>query len=521
MRGASAGIAARSGSRAVALAAALLLSSCGSSTPPGVAGPTPSPDAAKRLTVVVVVVDSLMPEEINPATTPNLQALKDAGTFWPESRAVFSAETIPNHVAMMTGVYPDRNGIPANKFIDFAAAETEDRDLSLPEEMTALTAFTWLRERCVDTGLNPELRTGAVLSKKYLFEIFAGDAANPDRENDDPAVFNVQPDEYWDPTSHPAYLPDPDEHTPDAPTMQEVLARLPSVDFLFVNLGDVDRSAHAFGEVGRASVPSATDTQIGRLVTALQDAGRWERTVLIVVSDHGMDFSTDNLQSSIGIQPTLDQLAACLPAMVGVPNGGTNGVFFTDRTLPRAERDAALAAIRPCLLGDAAACTAACPGALPPANAAGIEDAWYVFPNAVDPANDLPTSLRSSHENLGDLVLAAKPGFKFAEAGSFAQAIVGNHGHPATFRSTMLISGGAPFVRRGVVVTPSRPDPGPLDRLPEQAENVDVAPTVLWLFGVQPEAAEFPDGRGFDGRVLAEAFSQSQPPSRCGLLSTE
>ena len=215
--------------------AAAFVSACGSSPAPGVGAPTPPDGGDRKLTVLVVVVDSLMPHEIGPGT-PNLQALKESGTFYAESRAVFSAETIPNHVAMMTGVNPDRNGIAANKFIDFDSGSLDDVDLALPEKLTATTVFSWLRRDCVDSGAAPALRTGAVLSKKYLFDVFAGDAANPDRENDNPTVFNVQPDEYWDPTGSPAYLPDPDEHTPDAPTMQEVLSRLDAVDFLFLSL---------------------------------------------------------------------------------------------------------------------------------------------------------------------------------------------------------------------------------------------------------------------------------------------
>ena len=48
-----------------------------------------------------------------------------------------------------------------------------------------------------------------------------------------------------------------------------------------------------------------------------------------------------------------------------------------------------------------------------------------------------------------------------------------------------------------------------MDRLPEQSENVDIAPTVAWLLGLGIQPAQFPDGKpGFDGRVLSEAFTQ-------------
>lgn len=473
--------------------------------------------------MVVLVVDSLMPDEIGP-NTPNLDALKAAGTFYAESRAMFSAETIPNHVAMMTGVVPERSGIPTNNFIDFLAdPEPEERDLSLPEELTANTLFTWLKQECVSSGAAPDLRVGAVLSKKYLYEIFEGDAANPARENRNPQVNNLQPDEYWDPTSSPAYLPSPDEHTVDAATMQEVLSRLPNVDFMFVNLGDVDRAAHAFDLAGRNAALPATDTQVGLLVQQLQDDGRWPNTVMIVVSDHGMDFSLNNPLGAVSTQPTLDALGACFAPMTAVQNGGTNSLVITDRSLPLATRQASLRAARACLLGEQD-CNALCAGATRPANADGIVAAWYTQDDSLDPAGTMPASIRSRHPNLGDLVLVADESVKFSEPNLSGNPIPGNHGHLVTIHNTMLVTGGVSWIKAANEVAPSIASPGPLDRLPEQAENIDVAATVAWLFGLQLSASDFPDAQGFDGRVLGEAFSQFDanpnpvPPSNCGFL---
>lgn len=510
--------------QAVAVSATAFFVGCGNSSLPAGGGSGPPPPAGtEKLTVVVLVVDSLMPDEIGPST-PNLDALKAAGTFYPESRAMFSAETIPNHVAMMTGVVPARNGIPTNNFIDFLAEpEPEERDLSLPEELTANTLFTWLKQECVSSGTAPELRVGAVLSKKYLYEIFEGDAANAERANRNPRVNNLQPDEYWDPTSSPAYLPSPDEHTVDAATMQEVLARLPGVDFMFVNLGDVDRAAHAFDQIGRTAVLPATDTQVGLLVQQLQDAGRWANTVMIVVSDHGMDFSLNNPLGAVSTQPTLDALGACFAPMTAVQNGGTNSLVINDRSVPLADQQTALRATRACLLGEQD-CASLCAGTTRPANADGVVAAWYTRDDAQDPAGNMPASIRSRHPNLGDLVLVAADGVKFSEPNLSGNAIPGNHGHLETIHNTMLVTGGVPWLKSGNVVAPSIADPGPLERLPEQSENIDVAATVAWLFGLQLSAGDFPDGQGFDGRVLGEAFSQFDgnpdpaPPSNCGFL---
>jgi hypothetical protein len=476
----------------------------------------------QKLTVVVVVVDSLMVSDIG-LQTPVLTSLIEQGTFYPESRAVFSAETIPNHVAMMTGVYPARNGIPANKFLDFSQENPVRTDLSIPEEMTAHTLFTWIRRQCVDQGVHPDIRTGATQSKKYLFEIFEGDAANPDRANRNPNVFNVQPDSYWNPQDSPFYIDSPDEHTPDIPTMNQALNQLPEVDFLFINLGDVDRSAHAGGELFRAAVLGDTDLMVDLLVTELKDTGRWDRTVMIIVSDHGMDYSTPGPLEAISTQSTLDALGACFTPMTAVANGGTNGIFVMDRSASLAERQAAVRAARQCIMG-LSDCDSSCPGTSRPASAVNIDHAWYTVDDPLDPAGNMPTSLGAKHSNLGDLVLSAAQGYKFGEpsvSDPNAQ-IPGNHGHPATLHNFFLVTGGSPWIKKGQVIAPSAPSPGRLDKLPEQAENVDVAPTVAWLLGLNLKPSDFPDGQGFDGRILKEAFVQFEEhadaasPTVCG-----
>lgn len=480
----------------------------------------------KKLTVVAVVIDSLMPAEIN-TTLTNIDGLRASGTAYPESRAVFSAETLPNHVAMMTGVYPARNGIANNSFIDFGAGGSPTtRDLSVPEKLTSNTLFTWIKQRCRDTSVNPQIRDGATLSKKYLFEIFQGDANDAQRQNDNPGVFNEPPDSSWNPQTSPLYLSAGGANfTPDIPTMQQALSQLPSADFLFINLGDTDRGAHVFGQAERSVSLLDTDAQVGRLVQALKDAGRWNNTVLFLLSDHGMDFSTPGPGSTITVQPALDKLGACFAPMQAVQNGGVDSIYVTDRNLSLSQQQQALRAARGCLTG-ATPCDQLCAGTTLPANSSGIDSAWYTTEDPADPAGTLPANLVSGNANFGGLVLNAKRGFKFSDPSATSNPLPGNHGHVTTLRSTMIVSGGSPWVKKAQVVTPSIASSTDLDRLPEQAETVDLAPTIAWLLGLEITPAQFPDfataGRGFDGRVLKEAFTQfdgnadAPSPTVCG-----
>lgn len=526
LRAAAAAATGRARLRAAALAVLVTLAGCGHSAP---LGPQPA-TGAERLRVVVVVVDSLMPHEVTPALTPRLAALKAAGTFYEESRAIFIAETIPNHVAMMTGVYPDRNGIFSNDYLDFTVTPPEEFDLSAPEKLTANTLFTWIDRQCRVSGVAPQIRTAATLSKKYLFEVFAGDAANPALPNESPNVFNVQPDSYWNPQDSPSYVPSPSEHTPDTPTMDQALTQLAEddPDFFFINLGDVDRLAHASGADVRSAALAEADAQVGRLVDELVALGRWPHTVLFVVSDHGMDYSAPGPFDVISTQAALDNLAACtLPMQAIVSGEGTESIYVLDRTAPQAERQTAQRAARACLLGTQD-CAALCPGAYAPINWSNIETAWYREDDFLDAAGNMPLSLRAAHPSSGDLVLTAAMGAKFGEPdpSSPSAQIPGNHGHPATFRNTFLIAGGSPWVKPAQSIAPSVASPVPLDRLPEQSETIDVAPTVAWLMGLRIEPEGFPDfparTQGFDGRILKEAFVQfdadanAPSPSDCG-----
>src|SRR6185369_32693 len=198
-----------------------------------------------KLTVVVLVVDSLMPDEIGQSVpyTPNLNFLRDSGTSYSHSRAMFSAETIPNHVAMMTGMLPEHSGIVANSYWN-RSGEPAASDLSLPSSLEATTLFTRIHESC------PNLTTAAALSKDYLYEVFSdcGYSGSDCGTND-------APDQSSDPTQDPTFI-EPSGHSPDIATMQHARTFLPDADFLFINLGDTDRVGH-IDETGNSGSPAA------------------------------------------------------------------------------------------------------------------------------------------------------------------------------------------------------------------------------------------------------------------------
>ena len=426
-----------------------------------------------RLGVFVFVVDGLRPQEIGPLT-PSLAAFRDGATSFEASRSVMVAETIPNHVAMMTGVYPDRSNIPVNEFWD-RSGEPKGVDLSDPAELTADTLFTVFDRAC------PDVSTAAVMSKRYLYEIFRAGGQN------------VAPDFHWQPEPLIA-----DDFAPAVLTTDVVVQQLPERDFMFVNLGDVDRAGHfdesgpILGDAGLSAVRRGAleevDLQLGRFVQALQDAGRWERSVVVVLSDHGFDWSLPDRY--VTLTPTLE--AAVPGKTAAIAKGGAASVYLLDPDAPDA--DATLVAARQAVLG-----------------VDGVEHAWYVQPNPLDPAGDAPADLRIRSRNAGDLLVTVEQGWRASDPTPQVDPVPGNHGHLAARQGTFMVGGGAPFLAPARSVAPSDPAAGDLVALPEQSETVDVAPTVAWLLGLPTD--------GYDGRVLRDAFTGTEPPSTCGTLT--
>lgn len=368
-------------------AAVVLSSAQGEAWASPATGPT-----GGRVRSYVLVVDGCRPDEITPALTPNLAALREAGTNFPAARSLPVMETIPNHVMMMTGVRPDRSGVPANSAYD--RAEGVVRDLDRPADLRFPTLLERLRERGHTTG--------SVLSKKYLFGIFG-----------ERATYRWEPQPLLPVTGH----------APDAATMDALLAMVagPDPDVVFANLGDIDRVGHSdlSGTTLRAARETAlatTDLQVGRFVEHLKVTGKWESSVLMVLADHSMDWSIPTNVVSVDL---ILQSRPDLQGKVAIAqNGGADLLYWT---APEAERAAGMSAVAGLVAGH--------PGVL---------------------SVHSPTDLRLGPE-AGDLVAFCRAGWRFSDPYVASNPIPGNHGHPATEPIPFFIAGGSPLVVRAAV----------------------------------------------------------------------
>jgi ectonucleotide pyrophosphatase/phosphodiesterase family member 5 len=426
--------------------------------------------------VYMITVDGLNPAEVGPTLTPNISALRSQGTWWEQARAVFPAETLPNHVSMSTGVLPQDHGIVANKYWQPNWSAAQRADMSQPELLEADTLTTRLERSCDGTG---GISTATVMSKTYLYDIFRGEAADPDdtsrqREADYHPRF-------------PAYIPLSD-HIVDSVTMDafrtwvsEQSSDVPQVGWL--NMGDVDRSGHvdegaalaggALTSIRQAAIEEA-DAQIGMLVDDLQQSGAWEDTVLIINSDHRMDWGTQNKE--LNLQTILTNAGFDSSDFQTVGNGGTGGAYV----------------LQPEDIEPMARAIAAAPG---------ID--FVATPDPV-PGLDNPTRAELGIEDPRSPQITAfvKPTYHFNEGD--ANYLPGNHGHPFTQPSVLLVAGGHPMLddTPESVAGETVYDPGQRLFAPPAGGpgNLSPAPTIAGLLGIGEPAG------GYARPPLREAF---------------
>ncbi|MCB5273973.1 hypothetical protein BJG92_01499 [Arthrobacter sp. SO5] len=386
--------------------------------------------ATGRTRSYVLVVDGCRPDEITPVLTPRLAALRAAGTNFPAARSLPVMETIPNHVMMMTGVRPDRSGVPANAIFD--RAEGVVRDLDRATDLR----FPTLLERLGERGLT----TGSVLSKKYLYGIFGTRASYR-----------------WEPRP---LLP-VTGHAPDVATMDALLAMVggPDPDFVFTNLGDIDRVGHSdltgtTLRVAREAALAGTDVQVGGFIDHLKSTGKWDSSVVMVLADHSMDWSLPS--NVISIDLILQSRPELRSNVKIAQNGGADLLYWTGAEAGRAAGLAAVAQL-----------VSAHEGVL---------------------SVNRPAELRLGAE-AGDLVAYCRAGWRFSDPYLVSNPIPGNHGHPATEPIPFFISGGSPLVVKGSVSS-------------EAARTADVAPTIGGIYGLKPPAG------GYDGAARTSAFTR-------------
>lgn len=465
-----------------------------------------------RPIVYTVVIDGLDGDRVDAGKAPYISSLLAGNgarsTYFRESRSIMVAETNPNHTAMITGAYGDRSGIPGNEFALYSKLRNEDTcqragkvDESEPPSKTsganpscvvAQTVFEAVRRQGNPDGLI----TAGVFGKPKLGRLFAGGRFGKREHDADYLWAPCADDKKADDDDYCGKVPldkDNGYAKDDATPMNAVLDTMKGVgkakrrpDFTFVNLQQVDATGHKQGtDTGAydAAIGDA-DRQIQRLVDQLKARGEWERTTLILLSDHSMD-TTPKLT---GLSKSLEAKGIAKKDFVTVLNGSVDMVYLANRKSSRRHR----------LLKRMRAAALRTPG---------VVEALYRQPNPADGGrrhtlDGVHPGWHIAGPRSGDLFVTHSSGGAFAEPDN---DLTGNHGGPQTRDNFFAVIGGGSQVRQAM--PPGRRGPLFDDTLinPRQAENVDPAPTVMGLMGLAAP-------RNSQGRFLGEAIDTSALP---------
>lgn len=243
--------------------------------------------------VIIVSVDGLMPAtygspDAHGLKIPTLREMVGKGAWSEGARSVFPTLTYPAHVSIATGTNPGTHGIvsniawdPLNKNQTGWRWYAEDVrvptlwDAAAGRDLTAALVWWPATVGARATVLVPEIwRSGTAedlkliraLSTPGILEAVAARFANFSSGFTPPAV--------------------KDESLSDI-AVHLIETRRPNL--LMVHLPQVDHAQHISGLFSQPALAAVenVDRQIGRLIQAAKNAGTWNETALVVVSDHG------------------------------------------------------------------------------------------------------------------------------------------------------------------------------------------------------------------------------------------
>ena len=216
--------------------------------------------------VLLVSIDGFRNDYLERGITPNLLALAQQGTLAQKFEPVFPTITFPNHYALITGRYPDHNGMVNNTMYD----PTKTEQVFRLSDRNAIENPLWWEE---GTPLWVTLKKQGKLSSTMFW--VGSESLNQ----------GIQPHDWL------RY----DNNLSSSDRTKQLLRWLnradpDRADFATLYFSEVDSKGHEFGpdspEVN-ASIASA-DRAIGELLQGLQAQGLAQKTTLVVTSDHGM-----------------------------------------------------------------------------------------------------------------------------------------------------------------------------------------------------------------------------------------
>jgi arylsulfatase A-like enzyme len=444
--------------------------------------------AGKAEHIVVVVWDGLRPDFVTEQFTPTLYKLGREGVVFQNHHAVYLSATEVNGTALATGAYPAHSGILANKEFrpsinPLKPIGTEARESVRQGDQ--LTGGHYLNQPTLAEILQSQGRKTVIAGAKPV--VLLHDRA--ERGDDDAVGINL----FAGGTLPNGTLERITKLLGPFPALEQTKVKrddwttrtlvgplwdggVPPFSLLWLSEPDYSQHETGPGSATSLAVLKNSDHNLALVLEKLEAKGLRAKTDIFVVSDHG--FSTISGIADVAGALTKAGFKAARefktpPAkddILAVGNGGSVLLYITGHD-PELTRK-----VVEFLQGEAFTGVLFTRQSLPGTFA--LETVGLNSPAAPD----VVISLRWSAEKN----VAGTPGLVVCdEAGRVAGQGMHVTLSPFDMHNTLIAAG--PDFRHGVV-----------NLLP--TGNVDIAPTVLWVFGIKPP-------KPMDGRIMTEALT--------------
>jgi arylsulfatase A-like enzyme len=439
--------------------------------------------------VVVVVWDGMRPDFVSEKTTPTLWKLAGEGVTFRNHHAVYPSATMVNGTALVTGVYPGKNGVIANYEyrpeidrsrsinIESQAAVSRGDEVSGGKFISVPTIAELIQRAGGQTDIAAAKTVGLLLDRhagigtaKNCVTLFAGQTLP--RDVLIPIVAALGP--------FPSAHLERDRWTTKAVTDLLWKDGLPALSVLWLGEPDLTEHESAPGAPPALAAIKSSDENLAALLSALDKQAVRETTDLFVVSDHG--FST--IRRSIDLRKILSDAGFVAKTefdgqpkpgdIMLVGNGGSVLFYVVGHEVALVHR-----LVEFLQQSDFAAVIFTKQG-LP--GTFRLDDAKIDNPHAPDVV--MAFRWNDSKNQFG------APGM--IDADWQRKAGEGTHATLSRFDMHNTLIAAGPDFRRGQT-----------DDLP--TGNVDVAPTILHILGIKAQE--------MDGRVLSEAMVSVDPVS--------
>jgi arylsulfatase A-like enzyme len=470
-------------SRLKPLLVALLLSV----VPAALSEETPAPNDRH---VVVVVWDGMRPDSVTERDSPTLWKLAHDGVTFRQHHSVYPTATNVNGAAMATGVYPNRNGIIANRefrpSID-ARNVFENADWEVIKKADEVTGGKYVAVPTVAELLRAAGRKTAIAGTKsvaYLHDRHA-DWTSATLKNSVkfaaapmPAALREETIRLLGPFLTQADNTSDERNRYAARALTEVLWRdeLPAFSLLWLSDPDISEHDSAPGSEACVAGVRSSDRNLALVLDALEKKKARKSTDVFVVSDHGfstveraIDFSAELRKAGFEVKAPFTETPK-RGQIITADNAGTILFYVIDH-----DRDVTARLIEWLQRSDFAGVIFA------REKFEGTFSLEFARTNTAD-APDVMVSLRwnkkANQFGVPGQIIAdnARPAGK------------GTHVTLSEFDVHNMLVAAGPDFRKGAATT-----------LP--SSNLDLAPTVLHLLGIEPP-------QKLDGRVLIEAMEE-------------